>query len=688
MVLILKQFIAQGKAWNKSFFYCLFLFVFSILFVSELISSELVNLSSSSWEREASIEAHKRYHAFCELNSKMLKKELKNFPSPNKPLSKALEKKYRNDPFIVFSKSINEKTFKYVSPDKHEVNIEELQITSARNEWESIQIGIWALTDLKNFSYEVSDLTHENGTDTISGTGTNMRKYFVYNIFTRKEEAYEITPDMDIDPERINKKGVVFYQEEPVILMDLPGVDIKLNTAQAIWLDIFVPKGTVAGKYRGNIYFKIDGEIVNKKAFLLTVDPFELDEAKDWARGAYISKFIDKKEAINLLENGHNQVSWWTTGGYKIGLQGTKIVADFSPFVRYLKKLDSVGMTGPHVVFLGGDSPKLHNKIFSLLGRKGITNGRNIKYRNQYPSNDLSAPFETYLTQVLKQYYQQMKASGHGDIVSVLLDEPDHRPRPERLDWYNKTFAMVEKKVPELPTMGVFYHEGDEKKISHHHAVWSTNRPSMDLYNACKKAGKKLYTYHGGFKFYDEPGKYRFDIGIIPWVYDAKGTFYWAIWNRPNSQRYKDDIFLPDTFTGRATTIARAPKDAEYGPLSTLVHKGFREAVDDARYIKTLEQVILQAKDTSGGQEAKKHEKWLDHIKLTLRKKLYVRGGHVYNHKRFVDWRFPVASLTFKNSLGEKCSLENLSIFLREDVRRRIISLRKAKVTCFAGRIN
>ena len=424
----------------------------------------------------------------------------------------------------------------------------------------------------------------------------------------------------------------------------------------------------------------MDENVAEKVQISVDVSPFRLGRALNWSRGAYLSKFIDKKEAVNLIENGHTQVSWWTTGGYTISLEKGKIHADFSPFTSYLNMLDSAGMTGPHVVFLGGESPKLHNIIFSMMGRAGIHDGRNSKFRNQFPESDLSPPFESYLIQVLHQFKAQMTANGYGDLLCVLMDEPDHKPSPERLNWYNKTYAMVEKNIPDLLTMGVFYHKGDEKKLSHHHSVWSTNRPSTSLYEACKQAGKKLYTYHGGFRFYDPPGKYRFDIGIIPWVYDAAGTFYWAIWNHSESERHLDDIFSPDTFAGRATTIARAPAGEDYGPLSTLVHKGFREAVDDARYIKTLEKLINKAKGSVAEPEAERHRIWLDNIRHTLRKKLYVRGGHVYNHKRFTDWHFPVASLTFSNSLGEKCSLENLEVFsrfIREDIRRRIISLLK-----------
>ena len=609
----------------------------------------------------------------------MLQRDQALFPPPRKALPSAVKVRFAEKKFLVFSASIHNKVYRYVAPEENDIlKNDGLTMAVARDEWESLQIGIWALADLSGVTWGVSDLVHENGLDRLDTSPSALRTYFVSNVFAKKVEDKEVTPDMDIDPSRITGKGIAHYREEPAALLDLPDVDVRADTARSLWLDLYVGPDTAAGRYHGTLYVKTNGDIKARHPLVVTVLPFTLDQSREWGRGAYISKFLDKMEVINLLENGHNQVSWWTTGGYTVTKKEDQVAADFSTFADYLSMLDVAGMTGPHVVFLGGDSPKLYNKIFHLLGRSGISNGRNKVYRAQYGKSDLSPPFEAYLTRVLQQFHQQMTACGHGDMPAVLLDEPDHRPRPERMDWYNKTFAMVEKQVPELPLMGVFYHKGDEKKVSHHHAVWSTNRPSAALYNACKRAGKKLYTYHGGFRFYDPPGKFRFAVGMIPWVYDAAGTFYWAIWNRDDDRRVEDDIFSPLDFGGQSTTIARAPQGADYGPLSTLIHKGFREAVDDARYIKTLEKTIANAMDTPMEEKARRHLEWLRDIQYTLRDRMVIRGGHLQNHTRRVGLHFPVAHLTFKNMHGQKCSLTNLAVFsdfIRKDVIDRILDL-------------
>ena len=63
-----------------------------------------------------------------------------------------------------------------------------------------------------------------------------------------------------------------------------------------------------------------------------------------------------------------------------------------------------------------------------------------------------------------------------------------------------------------------------------------------------------------------------------------------------------------------------------------------------------------------------------------FRKRLYVRGGYVNNHKKWTDWHRPVTSIKIYNSLGSKMDLQNLNEFavrFREDIIRRILSLKE-----------
>ncbi len=655
-----------------------FLYPFFILFSVQVFAAEVQLNFNLVWERKASIEALTRHE------QAVLALKAQGVELPGRPDLQPKDRSGVWPALHIFNAGILKKVRKFTPPGNKKARLDVLKIKGAKNEWESAQIGIWSSTELKGVSVQLTDLVHKDAKVVIKSNGADIRTYFVYNVLTRKKQSTQVSADMDIDPSQKQTYLPFRYEEEPVALLDLAQIDIRRQTCQAVWLDIFIPKTAAAGIYSGNLIIKQQDDLLSEIPIELTVLPFELDLALDWARGAYISSFVDEKEAMNLLEHGHTQVSWWSTSSNRISIENNKVSADFSPYVDYLKMLDKLGFHGPHTVFLGGDSPKVINQLFMLLNRPVITNGRKVKYRTQYAATDLSPPFEDYLTQTLKQFYSQMSACGHGDIPAAILDEPDHKPKPERLEWYNKVFPMVERNTPELMTFGVFYHKEDEKKLSHHHHVWSTNCPSPEKYEACKKAGRSLFTYNGGLSFYASPGKPRFAVGIIPWVYEAKGTFYWAIWK--HTDRAKDDIFSPQTFSGNAITIARAQREGDEGPLSTLVHKGFREAVDDARYIKTFEKLLdYLLRSTKTNYQVKEQKKWLKDVQEVFRNRLYVRGGYVQNHKKWKDWHRPVTSIKIYDSFGARMDLSDLGAFavqFREDIIRRILSLKKYSLEC------
>jgi len=319
------------------------------IFVSPVCSKECANLSSATWEREASVAANRRHMAFCKEHADILERDQDLFPPPRKPLSSAIKDRFAQEKFLLFSASIHNKVYRYVAPEeKNILKTTPLTMSAARDEWQSLQIGIWALTDLANFTWGVSDLVHENGLGRLDVSPSALRTYFVFNVFARKVENKEVTPDMDIDPSRITRKGVALYREEPVALLDLPDRDVPSETAESLWLDLYVGPDTPPGRYHGSLYFKTNRNITVRHPLVVTVHPFTLDPAREWGRGAYISKFLDNMEVINLLENGHNQVSWWTTAGYTVTKKKGQVVADFSPFVDYLSMLDAAGMTGPH----------------------------------------------------------------------------------------------------------------------------------------------------------------------------------------------------------------------------------------------------------------------------------------------------------------------------------------------------
>jgi hypothetical protein len=574
--------------------------------------------TSADWEREASESALELYNAANKLNAKVVAAVDASLAAlPGARLPGALAASAKGKGFVLFQRSCWESVGRRTAPTAEEASKTAVSLTAAADEARGVQLGVWAMRDLAKVSCSVSDLS--SGSARIPAS--QVRVYHILNLIVPTLEKNAATADGDIS--QLDEKQVAgMFREHPVALLDLASVDVPAQQARAIWLDFLVPKSAAAGVYKGEAKILVDGREAAKVPIELTVLPFVLDPADEWGRGSFTSKHMDRQQLIQARENGHNMVSWWTSEGTSVKFKDGKAICDFTGFQDYLKLCDEVGYAGPHMTFIGGSDPKIQNKILKFLNRPEIADARKSGAARSFKDCDLSEPFGTLLCDVMKQYHAQMKAVGHGNMPACLLDEPDHEPRPQRINWYNKMFALVEKGAPEVPLYGTFYHEGDENKLSHHHAVWTSNCPSPEKYAACRQAGKQLWTYHFGFQYGSPLQPVRFRLGILPWVYEASGTFYWAnFWNGVSPF----DAF--QAAGGDALDTASLP--TLKGPLSSKMNKAIRESVDDRRYLVTLEKLIAQAKAAGGAlaTQAAADEAFLQTIRKPLFDKMAVRGG-------------------------------------------------------------
>jgi hypothetical protein len=580
-----------------------------------------------------------------------------------RPLAEEVRVANQDKGFVIFNRSYKDFVLAREAPTAEETKVKQLKISLAGEEWEPVQIGVWPLKDAKNFSCKVTSLKQKGGQHEIGGK--HVRVLYGFNLLYPEMEKVAGRADGDVTVDAPKKK-MVGWKEEPLALLDLPSVGLKQGRAQAVLIDVYASPETPDGEYEGEIGFSIEGVEVAKLPLVVEVYPFVLDWVQEWARGAFISRMRNRDELIQMREHGMNMVSWWS-GGYKLKLRDGKVVADFKVYQDYLKLLDETGFDGPHTVFLGASDPKITNKILELLNRPTISNGRDKKNGEAFEKADLSPPFSEYLCQTLRQFHQQMKECGHGDTLAVILDEPDHEPRPQRRNFYLKVYDMVEKGVPELPTYGVFYHKGDEDRLSHHHTVWCSNRPAAKIATMSKKAGKQLWTYGFGFGFNTRPGDRRFNFGFSPWVFGASGSFFWG------NYWAGSELWDPWKIEDRSTVGLATPS----GPLATPALKAVRENIDDGRYVRMLEKLISHAKKSSDPtlqEEAKVHQQFLESFQKPMFEKMTVLGGrHNFGS---------VAGIEIVGLDGTKITLEEktdpfvLSEFLRRDIAKRIVRLR------------
>ena len=107
----------------------------------------------------------------------------------------------------------------------------------------------------------------------------------------------------------------------------------------------------------------------------------------------------------------------------------------------------------------------------------------------------------------------------------------------------------------------------------------------------------------------EEPLTYRRNFGLLLWKAGYDGTMNFAyqyafdhMWNDWDEEGHRDHVFVYSTIDGVIDTVA---------------WEGFREAVDDVRYMSTLLAAIEKAKtDPAKREQALAAEKWATEIDI------------------------------------------------------------------------
>ena len=124
----------------------------------------------------------------------------------------------------------------------------------------------------------------------------------------------------------------------------------------------------------------------------------------------------------------------------------------------------------------------------------------------------------------------------------------------------------------------------------------------VDLYHSY---GNKVYSYSNPQSVPEFPRVFRLNYGLLMWQYDYDGVMDYAyqhsygdIWNDFDYSTDRDHVFAYPTMSGS---------------IGTIQWEGFREGVDDMRYLTALQNTIKSAK--SQGKDTSEAERWLVNLK-------------------------------------------------------------------------
>jgi hypothetical protein len=451
--------------------------------------------------------------------------------------------------YVTYVKHYMDTIYPRTNPQRPEIT-DQLTMFSVAGEYEPATFAIYALpgNELDDISVYVGDLTGPAGR-IIKSTNIEIRSVRCWPR-VRGESIYAVVP---------------WFLEKRATL------DIPSDTSQRYWLTVYAPADTAAGTYAGLVTVHRPGHDPYTLDLALEVPDIQL-ETPPMQQGMYynimnhqqpsgvFSYYPDEyyyKEVMNMKEHGMTTVWLFNPEftGYVDGMGD--VVYDLDPIAPFVD-----------ACMLAGFDPLIWNMtIGSVL--PGYTGPSSIKGEN----------FKGFVDSYLARGWTQPILS-HGDETDA---------RPAFYQTCLDDLAASKQYVPAVTTYTtiVYPNHSEWFEPDLDTRVFSSHMDNTAI-GPTRAAGKQLWMYSGA-----DRGTMinRINRGWFAAATTLDGMMAWVYYGFPA------DPALP--FDDLVSGIRGCVVPGVDGPLPTPDWEGFREGVEDRKYIFTLEELIQEA-DHSG----------------------------------------------------------------------------------------
>lgn len=365
------------------------------------------------------------------------------------------------------------------------------------------------------------------------------------------------------DPDSANLKGV-----RPVDSATLKPVDLKAGEGREFWLTIHVPETAKAGTYTGTVSFT-SGAGKSELPLTLTVQPFALQPSR-LIYSIYYRGVLSADGQPTISSEGKSPEQ------YRAEIANMKSHGVLYP-TNYQSKSDRL------------------TQVLDIRKAEGLPT--DAFYNLGYGVGAQTAEQLPELRQQVKWWIDLLKGYGYKDVYFYGIDEATgERLERQKAAWKatqesgGKTYVACYKKTFEamgaLLNTAVLAGPPDPEEGAKYHSV-----------------GSQAFCYANPQVGVEDPSVYRRNFGLVLWKAGFDGAMDYAyqhgfghVWNDFDDKTYRDHNFTYPTVTGVIDTVA---------------WEGFREAVDDVRYVTTLEQAIGKA-PAAKKKQAGEAKAWLE----------------------------------------------------------------------------
>ena len=486
-----------------------------------------------------------------------------------------------------------------------------LSARACRGEYEPVTFSIVPLEDLEGVEIEIDDLAADRGA-LLSAAAVDVRVVKCWYQEGRPDTGPAridsvLVPELLLKDDRLvvadrvakrnllrTAAGLVDISDPQADLSDIAPQDAqslqpfdisaRTDVIKQVWLTIHVPDDAEPGTYRGSVHIRPRNTAEVAVPLSVEVLPFTLAPPR-------LEYSIYYRGLLSLDDTG------------SIGSE----VKSPAQFLAEMKDMVAHGVASPTIYFqkylqrgqkkhLRLSDDQALTRVLELRERAGMPRG--ALYLGGYgPDGGEDEAALTYVRKRVKALLEFVRRRGYRDLYFMGWDEAEgDRLARQRPAWQavheagGKIFAACHK--------GWFAIVGDLLDLP-------VFRPAPGIARKVHDAGHRVFTYGSPHNDREEPLTYRRNFGLALWKLDYDGAMGYAfqhavghIWNDFDSKTAQRDLL----FTYPTVD----------GVIDTVQWEGFREAVDDVRYLSTLLSAIEQAKDDPARRaKARAAQKWV-----------------------------------------------------------------------------
>lgn len=479
----------------------------------------------------------------------------------------------------------------------------EVVVVACPREYESASFAIRAERDLRGLELQLSDLKTEKGERSIPASAIAVYVVKCWyqsgrDIHFRNERL--LTPELllkdddlirvDYEKKQNHLRSQDSSGQECYLLIsgpdssgledlsvrdakELQPVDISAGTLKQFWLTVHVPEDAEPGEYAGQVRLIAEGGMEKEIAVRLRVLPFKLEEPI--LRYSIYYRGTLRKDGVGSISS-----EWKSPQQYEAEMRDMK----------------AHGVPYP-TVYQGYD-PDLLSQMFNLREKARLPKGP--LYTLGIGTGSPTGPEQlAALKDGVRKWIEIASAHGYAPVYVYGIDEATG----ERLKAQQSAWEAVKKaggRVFVACYKGTFEAMGDRLGL----AVFA-GKPDREEANKYHRVGSQIFCYANPQVGVEEPETYRRNFGLLLWKADYDGAMDYAyqhsfghVWNDFDHDRYRDRVFTYPT---------------DDGVIGTVQWEGFREGVDDVRYLSTLLKAIENARRTYSPVAAEA-ERWLEQL--------------------------------------------------------------------------